>query len=775
MKKRIRGIILSAVLAFSVIPVMPTALAADKTTSTASTTYQVPFASSNEARTVFYDLEVAQSTDISNILSNENSGRTHQLIYDNTLEADAIQRAKEIAIFFSNTRPDGNGSPAAKETIASGNSSLATTLVVPDDAVYYTAIGHVIYNGTDYWAQLYNTAGTGGAFSSSSVSSVTVSTRILKAYMLGNYTIVQTPGDISVKSGESTVLPTYTIGLKTNDGVHNTDETACVLKASNANTVTWKSGIGAIARVANGEVTGYNVGSSELSADINITSLDSKTIKSKVTVTQADLSDAYLDMANSYALNGSKAEPKPKVTLTNGTVLTENVDYTLEYKSNTAVGTGTVTAKGIGNYTGTASRNFAVTADPGGSISSATLALAKTDAIVYDGTEKKPEVTLTRNGAVLDATNYDLTYSNNIKAGTATVTAAGKGIYSGTKSMTFKIEQASLKDATITFGATKYTYTGSEIKPTITVKAGNVDVAAEDYTTTYKNNTSVSTSTTKASVTITGKGNFKDSKTAEFTIEKGTLTGGRIEFLNESTMNYEQTYSVAYDGKVHVPTMRVTLNDGADWVNASLYTLTTTGDTTNAGTVNVTATGKGDFSGSEIKGTYTITPLDGEKLTMSNVSAKSFTGKEITPTVTIKSGALTLKAETDYTLSYDSNIYPGTATVTATFKGNYTGSLSKTFKISMKKPVIGNVSGGKKRLTVSWSKPAGAFKKYQVQYAKSSSMSGSTKVMVAKSKSSLTVKKLAKGTYYVRVRTYYKDDSGTYYSGWSAKKKVTVS
>jgi hypothetical protein len=126
-------------------------------------------------------------------------------------------------------------------------------------------------------------------------------------------------------------------------------------------------------------------------------------------------------------------------------------------------------------------------------------------------------------------------------------------------------------------------------------------------------------------------------------------------------------------------------------------------------------------------------------------------------------------------LSYDSNIYPGTATVTATFKGNYTGSLSKTFKISMKKPVIGNVSGGKKRLTASWSKPAGAFKKYQVQYAKSSSMSGSTKVMVAKSKSSLTVKKLAKGTYYVRVRTYYKDDSGTYYSGWSAKKKVTVS
>ena len=62
-------------------------------------------------------------------------------------------------------------------------------------------------------------------------------------------------------------------------------------------------------------------------------------------------------------------------------------------------------------------------------------------------------------------------------------------------------------------------------------------------------------------------------------------------------------------------------------------------------------------------------------------SAYTYTGKAITPTVTITDGANTLKKGTDYTLTYSNNTNAGTAKVTATGKGSYTGSLAAEFTI----------------------------------------------------------------------------------------------
>ncbi|MCI7097970.1 MAG: InlB B-repeat-containing protein [Lachnospiraceae bacterium] len=63
-------------------------------------------------------------------------------------------------------------------------------------------------------------------------------------------------------------------------------------------------------------------------------------------------------------------------------------------------------------------------------------------------------------------------------------------------------------------------------------------------------------------------------------------------------------------------------------------------------------------------------------------SAYTYTGKAITPTVTITDGANTLKDGTDYTVTYTDNINAGTATVTATGQGSYTDSLNTTFTIN---------------------------------------------------------------------------------------------
>lgn len=58
---------------------------------------------------------------------------------------------------------------------------------------------------------------------------------------------------------------------------------------------------------------------------------------------------------------------------------------------------------------------------------------------IYDGKEKKPDVTVKYGYATLQqGTDYTVEYSNNVKAGTATVTIKGTGIYSGTVSKTLK-------------------------------------------------------------------------------------------------------------------------------------------------------------------------------------------------------------------------------------------------------------------------------------------------------------------------------------------------
>ena len=62
---------------------------------------------------------------------------------------------------------------------------------------------------------------------------------------------------------------------------------------------------------------------------------------------------------------------------------------------------------------------------------------------IYDGKEKKPDVTVKYGYATLQqGTDYTVEYSNNVKAGKATVTIKGTGIYSGTVSKNFEIKEA---------------------------------------------------------------------------------------------------------------------------------------------------------------------------------------------------------------------------------------------------------------------------------------------------------------------------------------------
>ena len=73
-----------------------------------------------------------------------------------------------------------------------------------------------------------------------------------------------------------------------------------------------------------------------------------------------------------------------------------------------------------------------------------------------------------------------------------------------------------------------------------------------------------------------------------------------------------------------------------------------------------------------------------DTLSVSSIKAQTYTGKAITPAITVKDGSKVLKSGTDYTVTYTNNVNPGTAAVTIKGIGSYTGERSVSFKIEKK-------------------------------------------------------------------------------------------
>jgi len=147
------------------------------------------------------------------------------------------------------------------------------------------------------------------------------------------------------------------------------------------------------------------------------------------------------------------------------------------------------------------------------SITSVTLA---TTSYTYDGTAKRPAVTVSAGDEAVPTSGYDVSYGDNVKAGTATATVTGKDGYEGTLSATFKIKRASVAKAKVT-GLKSRTYTGKAQAQSPTVKVGGRTLKkGTDYKLTYKNNVKAG----KATVTIKGVGNYAGSVSEEFTIAK---------------------------------------------------------------------------------------------------------------------------------------------------------------------------------------------------------------------------------------------------------------
>ena len=267
----------------------------------------------------------------------------------------------------------------------------------------------------------------------------------------------------------------------------------------------------------------------------------------------------------------------------------------------------------------------------------------------------------------------------------------------------------------------------------------------------------------------------KGSKHKECTVCKKVLETAEIPALSRISISKASvtlsTSTYAYDGKAKTPSVTVKVG-GKTLKKDTDYTVSYSNNT-KIGTAKVTITGKGNYTGS-ISKTYSI-KNNFKKATISGISNKSYTGKNITQSITVKYNGKTLKNGTDYTVSYSNNKKVGTATVKITGKGSYTGTITKTFKINPAKQEIQKLTAKSKAFFVDWAQK-GSATGYEIQYATNSKFTSAKKVTIKNNKTDkTTVSKLSgKKKYYVRVRSYTTVKGTKYYGAWSSVKNVTT-
>ena len=377
-------------------------------------------------------------------------------------------------------------------------------------------------------------------------------------------------------------------------------------------------------------------------------------------------------------------------------------------------------------------------------ISTIITATLKNSTYQYMGRKITPVYSgMTTNISSLDTFNkmVTLSYGDNTSVGDGTVILTGnaKNGYTGTITLTFKITQRDIAgglDATgvdTTEGKVRlsikndtyslidaeaaqykladyYIHTGSQINPTIdsfqllrsysdTNGADLLDIAStKDYTVTYQDSTSVGT----GKMFINGTGNYTGTielqyeiipdfeKEMEVTTPDGKIYSPTDAKADSAGVNtFTTTYSEDYTGSQTTPSPILKLNRKKLTENTD-YVITRENNI-NAGTATIIATGKDGtrYAGKKIKITYTINKRNITSTANLTFTPASYvyTGETVKPaaakvTDVISGVSKDLTVDTDYTLSYDSAINVGNATVTATGKGNYTGKVTGTYTIT---------------------------------------------------------------------------------------------
>ena len=421
----------------------------------------------------------------------------------------------------------------------------------------------------------------------------------------------------------------------------------------------------------------------------NTTHSDSSEQSFTVTIAPKTVTAAVSVEPTSYTYTGEAIVPTT-VTVKDGTTVIPASEYTVTYGNNTNAGKATVTVKDQdgGNYVVSGTATFTITK---AELSGVTVSLG---GWTYGDTAKTPTVSGNLGGGNVtyqykadNASTYTSTVPTNAGTYTVKATVAESANYkAATATGSFTIAPKTVTNAAVTLSQTSYAYTGRAFQPSVTVKDGTTVIPASEYTVAYTENINVGTAT----VTVSDRagGNYVVSGTATFTITKAALSGVSVSLGGWTYGDTAKTPIVSGNlGNANV-TYQYKAADAADETYANVVP-------TNAGTYTVKATvaESANYAAATATRNFTIVPKAISKATVENIGEQEFTGRTITPTVTVKDGTVVL-TDADYSVAYANNIDAGTANVTITGKGNYTGSTSVKFTIAQAAaPVVVDDSG----------------------------------------------------------------------------------
>lgn len=445
--------------------------------------------------------------------------------------------------------------------------------------------------------------------------------------------------------------------------------------------------------------------------------------------------------------------------------------------NNTEVGTATVTISAVenSNYTGTSQISFNIVR--ANLEDKSYISVSPIDPRqMYTGEEIQPEVVITDSRRNVDGTamlardgecytlqenvDYKVTYENNTypvispedPSDFASVTIEGIGNYEGTVKQTFYIV-ADLALAEIDPIPAQEYKDGEPITPPLTVRLGERILKENfDYTVTYANNTERGVAT--ATITAVEGTFYTGSQTVSFNISR-ELTNAEIRLINTT---------FTYTGSEIRPAAAV-LFEGTALTEGTDYEVTYKNNV-NVGTAEVIITGIGGYDGG-CSTTFTIIKRSIIRCEFGGIVNKVYDGSATTQAITVKEGSRSLVLNQDYTIAYAGNAAPGIATITITGVGNYGGTKTIRYQISVADMTKIRAKGSTNKVTLSWPAVAGAegYAIYDANY----------KLIGKTTGASYTHKNLsAVTTYTYNVRPYVTVEKNTYYGDFSNTVQATT-
>ena len=415
------------------------------------------------------------------------------------------------------------------------------------------------------------------------------------------------------------------------------------------------------------------------------------------------------------------------------------------------------------------------------------------DSQTYTGSSIEPSVTVTLNGKTLKLNeDYTLTYSNNVNVGTATITINGIGNYTGSKKINFNIvpKKLDISSATVNSISSK-TYTGSSIKPSVTVKLNNKTLKLNtDYKVSYSNNKNIGT----AKILIKGIGKYDGEKTVTFNIIPSKVTNLKSskKTYNSITLSWNKINNVTgykiyrYDKKSNSYKYLATAKTNS-YTDKSLKASSTYSYKVRAykGSLN------GSYSNTiDVKTSPNYAPkVTGLKLKTQKSDSLTISWNKINNVTGYKVYRYDVKTESYKLIKTISNAsttsYTNSKLTSATkylykvrsykivnnktHNGDYSSSLAATTKPPT--PTVKLTSPSTKKIKLTWTNISSRTTGYNIYMA--TSKNGTYKNIGSTSKKSFTKGSLKKGkTYYFKVRAYRTIDGKKVYSSYSSIKSI---